>query len=1305
MKDEVRNGTCLLQWSETDAERFWKAAYAYELEPSKAQRLTARHLVGVLRQRIIPPAQVLLIGDRDPFFAEVLIAAGYEAARADLGPWLQAARNDIETHERWLGSRQRVDEVPVDVVLAPGLLATLLDEEIDSFFCTVRAALKPDGHLVISTPTGEQLDQQFAICPSTGLMFHREQRLRSFSWDMLRPLLAANGLHAVAEFEIEASEAAFAQLGSGISRFATDTYAHVGAGDTLIVLARPDAAQHRHETDSSVALCGDGPCAERWLERRRRVAASVETPDAKLWSWTAERVSSFWSNISGTPLDKLSFGLNSGEALLRSVERWLVPDGRHLDVGAGEGHMAAMLAEAGYPVAVLEPAIGRTRTLTNRLKGQPGFLGLVESLDRLSERSFDVVFACEVVEHVLEDELADFFTLLASALKPGGRLILTTPNREDLNRSLVYSPTANVLFHRWQHVRSFDRVSFERLLAEHGFAVEVVHAIDLAAAQGGASPFFELIIGGNDPVTHGRGAGLLLIAHREGEVPRPARAPLSFDRRITQSDIYARKERPEILDETAVNSDVEASAEVEPVAVPADAASDPPSPETVEHSEADQDLEGNAVNSSIGEASVEVKPAAVAADVASDLPSPEMVEHTRADQNLEGNAVNSSIGEASVEVRPVAEPADTAPGPPSPEMVEHSRADQEGNAVNSSVGEASVEIKPVAVPADVAGDPLVSEIEERSRAEISPEQGHCVVSDPLDGVGAGDDASEPTRSTLRLFENGVELGPAHSAHEEIRTQGQGRFSHWEGSLFFSASDNTNPLTNGRRYVIIAEHTGTKPKPGPKARAPHSWLRPRALAYATMHKVVPALLPLARAMLPPFVKAKLTNGVARLEAAFAFEHRDAFATRAVPLAAFQPILPREMFAGGQVVLCNNALAWGGVERQVINTLRGVAKRSGRPPHLLCVRLGYDVDYDFYKGALEGFPGEVRNVIDVGMARERLRKFGADVETRLAATAGWMPSDVQDEILRFAGDFATLTPSVVHVWQDALSISAGYAARILGVPTIIVSSRNMAAWRFGYYRPFMADGYRELASCPELVMLNNSVAGAADYADWLGLSRDRYQIIRNGIDPGEIRPPTREETECLRGKIRLPAGATVVGSIFRFYAEKRPRLWIETAAKLAAELHDVHFVVFGTGPMKKEILDFARQCGFADRVHLPGTIENAALGLSTMDAFLLTSEFEGTPNVVLEASLMGVPVIATDAGGSRETIKEAETGFVVAPAEPEFLADKLRDVLGDQAWRSRVREVGPRFVHQYFGLDRMLDETLELYGLGGTPRAAG
>lgn len=56
-------------------------------------------------------------------------------------------------------------------------------------------------------------------------------------------------------------------------------------------------------------------------------------------------------------------------------------------------------------------------------------------------------------------------------------------------------------------------------------------------------------------------------------------------------------------------------------------------------------------------------------------------------------------------------------------------------------------------------------------------------------------------SRLAVFENGQPLGPAHASHADIRVLGGGRFSHWCDKVYFSASDNSDPRTNGRKYTV------------------------------------------------------------------------------------------------------------------------------------------------------------------------------------------------------------------------------------------------------------------------------------------------------------------------------------------------------------------------------------------------------------------------------------------------------------------------------------------------------------------------
>jgi arylsulfatase A-like enzyme len=66
------------------------------------------------------------------------------------------------------------------------------------------------------------------------------------------------------------------------------------------------------------------------------------------------------------------------------------------------------------------------------------------------------------------------------------------------------------------------------------------------------------------------------------------------------------------------------------------------------------------------------------------------------------------------------------------------------------------------------------------------------------------DSVDSESSRLLVFEDGEPLGPAHALHDEIRRLGRGRYSHWEGSLYFSTSDDSDPNTNGRVYVVAQE---------------------------------------------------------------------------------------------------------------------------------------------------------------------------------------------------------------------------------------------------------------------------------------------------------------------------------------------------------------------------------------------------------------------------------------------------------------------------------------------------------------------
>ncbi len=203
--------------------------------------------------------------------------------------------------------------------------------------------------------------------------------------------------------------------------------------------------------------------------------------------WTPELVARFWNALSETRLLDLSFGKLAGPYLLAAIRPYLDPAGRHLDFGSGDGHFVRHLVAHGFPTAAFEPSRGRQATISANVGEAPGFLGFVGP-DYDGPR-FDVICMFEVVEHILEEALPEAFALIERLLAPEGLLIITTPNNEDLELASAVDPRGEVLFHRWQHVRSLTTDSLSELLNRFGFAPVVINQIefsDVVFGSGGA---------------------------------------------------------------------------------------------------------------------------------------------------------------------------------------------------------------------------------------------------------------------------------------------------------------------------------------------------------------------------------------------------------------------------------------------------------------------------------------------------------------------------------------------------------------------------------------------------------------------------------------------------------------------------------------------------------------------------------------------------------------------------------------------------------------------------------------------------
>jgi glycosyltransferase involved in cell wall biosynthesis len=388
---------------------------------------------------------------------------------------------------------------------------------------------------------------------------------------------------------------------------------------------------------------------------------------------------------------------------------------------------------------------------------------------------------------------------------------------------------------------------------------------------------------------------------------------------------------------------------------------------------------------------------------------------------------------------------------------------------------------------------------------------------------------------------------------------------------------------------------------------------------------------------------------------------------------------------RILLANHSLSMGGAERQIVTTLLGLKARGFADLAFACERRRDYGSGDPFGRMLEAHAIPITELAGMPVA-----------DPGLPAADG-LPRSLGDDVLFWAALLRDHRPAVLHAWQDATAVKAGLAAALAGVPRIVLAGRNRAPWRFSYWLPWMRPVYRALAARANVALTNNSLAGARDYEAWLGLPEGRIAVLPNALAPDAAAPLPPGAAAALRAALGIPEGAPVVGAVFRFYPEKDPALWIAAAAIVAARRPETRFLLVGDGPLKAAAARAAERAGIADRLAFAGAIDDPRPALAAMDVFLLTSREEGLPNVVIEAQARGVPVVTTPAGGAAEAIEDGRTGFL-APARAVALADAVLRVLGDRAWTEAARARAAAAVGERFGLDRMLDDTLRIYGLG-------
>lgn len=198
--------------------------------------------------------------------------------------------------------------------------------------------------------------------------------------------------------------------------------------------------------------------------------------------WTSETIQRFWNYYGGNAAAENSyFSRKFGARIVGLARRHGALEAPIVDMGCGPGYLSEELVRAGLPVRAVDASPRSVEEVNTRLAGRAGFQGAsVGELDAIpaEDGSLGTLFLVEVLEHLPAEARERVLREIARAVRPGGSVVVTVPNEEDLDAKKVACPECGCVFHRVQHMQRMDAGMLRALLEGAGFEPVFVEALN-----------------------------------------------------------------------------------------------------------------------------------------------------------------------------------------------------------------------------------------------------------------------------------------------------------------------------------------------------------------------------------------------------------------------------------------------------------------------------------------------------------------------------------------------------------------------------------------------------------------------------------------------------------------------------------------------------------------------------------------------------------------------------------------------------------------------------------------------------------
>ena len=210
---------------------------------------------------------------------------------------------------------------------------------------------------------------------------------------------------------------------------------------------------------------------------------------------------------------------------------------------------------------------------------------------------------------------------------------------------------------------------------------------------------------------------------------------------------------------------------------------------------------------------------------------------------------------------------------------------------------------------------------------------------------------------------------------------------------------------------------------------------------------------------------------------------------------------------------------------------------------------------------------------------------------------------------------------------------------------------------------------------------------------GIPADKIVCVPSGVDYRRYAHPCAQHW-FQREFGLLPAHRTIA-MIAQFIPRKGHRLLIEAARQILVSCPDARFLLFGKGPLEKEIQLSCEHTRIADKVIFCGFRNDLDRILPCLDLVVHPAEMEGLGVSLLQAAAAGVPIIASRIGGIPEIVHDGLNGYLVEAGDVSGLTGRVTTILAEPEKARRLGSAGLKMVQSRFSIGAMVDGNLSVY----------